>query len=70
MSSCEDTGLWHREGLPRSFRDLNALEQAAKEGESPVFGCENASFVVPFQRVGLLESAALSGWYTSSKAKY
>ena len=28
------------------------------------------SFVILFQRVGLLESAALSGWYTSSKAKY
>jgi len=28
------------------------------------------SFQMPFLRVGLLESAALSGWYTSSKAKY
>ncbi len=26
-------------------------------------------FVMPFHRVGLLESANLSGWYTSSKAK-
>jgi len=25
---------------------------------------------IPFHRVGLLESAVLSGWYTSSKAKY
>jgi len=28
------------------------------------------SFQIPFHWVGLLESAALSGWYTSSKAKY
>jgi hypothetical protein len=27
-------------------------------------------FVMPFHRVGLLESATQSGWYTSSKAKY
>jgi len=25
---------------------------------------------MPLHRVGLLESAVLSGWYTSSKAKY
>jgi len=38
--------------------DLNALEQAAAEGESPVLGCQPHPVVIPFRRVGLLESAA------------
>ena len=50
--------------------DLNSLEQDATEGESPVLGCQAVFIVIRFHRVGLLESAALSGWYTSSKAKY
>ena len=47
---------WNR--LPRRVRAPSLV--------APYF----ASFVVLFHRVGLLESAALSGWYTSSKAKY
>ena len=55
----------------------NALEQAAMEGESPVaktlvrvYSWASTVQVTGFHRVGLLESAASSGWYTSSKAKY
>jgi hypothetical protein len=60
----------------------NALEQAAMEGESPVANLvtkllrsrylvswASTKQVTGLHRVGLLESAALIGWYTSSKAK-
>ena len=41
------------------------------EGESPVHDRRvYRPAVIPFHRVALLESAALIGWYTSSKAKY
>ena len=47
-----------KKARPGSAHDLNTLEQDATEGESPVLGCGNFPFVMPFRRVGLLESAA------------
>jgi len=46
----------------------NRLESRAIEGDSPVRGA--TAYRVVFRRVGLFDIAALSGRYTSSKAKY